>query len=99
MNVALVLEGIGLCVLAVAVLVASRWFAADDGRMRRLAESRWWFDRRVQAELRHGNLGRDEWFERFIRHERAIIRWVLTPVMILWAGLCVVIVVTGLAGR
>ncbi|MGO8877662.1 MAG: hypothetical protein ACLQNG_18100 [Acidimicrobiales bacterium] len=98
MNTTLVLEGLGLCVMGLALLVISRWYVRDDARMRQLAERRWWFDRRFESDVRRGTVTKEEWFEILARRQRAIVKWAVSPCLVLWVGLCVAVVVSGLAG-
>ncbi|MEV0398849.1 hypothetical protein [Actinoallomurus sp. NPDC050550] len=96
MNVEDVVVGLGLDLYGIAFCAACRWYVRDDGRMKRMAESRWWLDRRVVRRVRRGEITRDEWFARFIRQQRALVSWGVTSVIALWLVGCSGLIVRGL---
>jgi hypothetical protein len=95
-NVGQVVTGLGLGAYGIAFYVGCRWYVRDDERMRRAAESRWWLDRRVIGKVRDGKMTQEEWFARFTRDQRALVKWAFTPITALWIVLCAVMVVRGL---
>ena len=96
MNVGQVLVGLGLAAYGVAFLGGCLWYVRADRRLVRLAESRWWLDRRVVRKIRRGTMTKDEWFERFIQRQRALVTWGVTPVAVIWIVACTVLLVRGL---
>lgn len=96
MNVGEVVTGLGLAGYGVGWYALCRWYVRDDGRMRRMAESRWSFDRRFVRKVRKGRMTQDEWFASFIRNQRGLVKWVFTPFTVLWLIICIVQVVHGL---
>lgn len=66
-----VFEGIGLGAYGVAFCAGSRWYAQDDTRLRRMAESRWRWDRLTNRKLLRGEISQEEWFDRFARGQRS----------------------------
>ncbi len=65
--------------------------------MRRMAESRWWWDRRLKAELRRGEISKDEHFDSFIKGQRFIVKWFFTPFIAIWVALAFTLAIHGLA--
>jgi hypothetical protein len=82
-----VLQGVGLGAFGLAFYLSSRWFVADNARLRRMAESRWRFDRRSESRVRSGEMTQEEWFERFDAGQRLIVKWAFTPFTVLWLGM------------
>ena len=94
-----VFEGMGLGVYGVAFYAGIRWYVRDDERLQKMAESRWRWDRFTNRKLRRGEISQAEWFGRFAQGQRAIVKWVFTPVIVLWLGICVVTSIHGLISR
>jgi hypothetical protein len=95
MNVGQIATGFGLGVYGAAFYMVSRWYVRSDTRLRRTADSRWELDKLIVRQVRRGQVSKDEWFEKWIRSERAIVKWWFTPFVALWLVLCVVMVVDG----
>jgi hypothetical protein len=91
--------GLGLAIFGIVSYGFCLWYVRDDGRMRRMAESRWWLDRRTVRKLRTGEMSRDQWFARWARGQRAIVKWAFTPFFALWIALCVATVVHSFTGH
>lgn len=87
--------GVGLGVLSTGFYLLFRWQGSDDNRARRMAQSRWWLDRRTVRKVRRGEMSQEEWFSKFIRTYRATIKWVFTPVIALLLLLSFALVVHG----
>jgi hypothetical protein len=87
--------GVGLGVLSTGLYLFARWQGSDDNRMRRLAQSRWWLDRRTVRKVRRGERSQEEWFSQLARNYRATIKWAFTPVIALLLLLSVVLIVHG----
>ena len=87
--------GVGLGVLSTGLYLFARWQGSDDNRMRRLAQSRWWLDRRTVRKVRRGEMSQEEWFSQLARNYRATIKWAFTPVIALLLLLSVVLIVHG----
>jgi hypothetical protein len=96
MDVGKVVAGIGLCAWGIGFYGLARWQVRDDNRMRRMAASRWWFDRRVKGKLRRGEISKDEHFDSFIRGERFLVKWVLPPFIAVFVALAVTLAIQGL---
>ena len=94
-----VFEGMGLGAYGVGFYAVSRWYVRDDTRLRKMAASRWRWDRFTHRELRRGEISQEEWFDRFARGQRAIVRWAFTPVIVLWLAICVATTIHGLISR
>jgi hypothetical protein len=94
-----VLEGLGLGAYGVAFYVGSRWYVQDDERLRKMAESRWRWDRLTNGKLRRGEISQEEWFDRFARSQRAIVKWTFTPITVLWLAICMATAIHGLISR
>jgi hypothetical protein len=97
-NVGDVATGLGLAAYGIGFYAGCRWYVRDDGRMRRLAECRWWLDRWRVRKVRKGRMTRDQWFARFTRQQRGLVKWGFTPVTVLWLIACAMKVVQGLRG-
>jgi hypothetical protein len=52
MNAGEVVEGVGLCAWGLVVYGLMRWQVRDDGRLRRMAESRWWLVAALSVAVR-----------------------------------------------
>jgi hypothetical protein len=87
--------GTGLGALSIGMYLFTRWQAGDDDRMRRLAQSRWWLDRRTVRKVRRGEMSQGEWFNKFAGNYRATIKWVFTPVLALLLLLSIVLIAHG----
>lgn len=96
MDLGQVLQEMGLGAFGLAFYLGCRWYVQDDGRLRRMAESRWWFDRRFERQVRSGEMGQEEWFQRFASGQRLIVKWAFTPFIVLWLGLACFMTVHGL---
>lgn len=94
-----VFEGLGLGAYGVAFYAGSRWCVQDDSRLRRMAESRWRWDRLTNRKLRRGQITQEEWFDQFARAQRMIVKWAFTPFILLWITICVVTTIHGLISR
>jgi len=90
-----VAEGVGLAAWSVGFYVFARWQGSNDSRMRRLAQARWWLDRRTVRALRRGKMSQEEWFGRLARNYRATVKWAFTPVVALSLTLSVALLVHG----
>lgn len=88
--------GVGLGVLSTGLYLFARWQGSDDNRARRLAQSRWWLDRRTVRKVRRGKMSQEEWFSKYVRNYRATIKWVFTPVIALLLLLSVALIVHGI---
>jgi hypothetical protein len=91
-----VLEGLGLGAYGVAFYAFVTWYVRDEARLRRMAQSRWRFDRRFERRLRTGQMTREEWFDRWCRSQRLLVKWIVTPFIVLWLGLAALTAVRGL---
>lgn len=91
-----VLEGMGLGAYGLAFYAGCRWYVHDDARMRRMAESRRRWDRLTNGKLRRGQISQEEWFDRFARGQRTIVKWAFTPFILLWLAICVATTIHGL---
>ena len=91
-----VLLGSALGAYGVTFYGFARWYVRDDERLRRMARSRWGWDRRTMRKLRTGEMSQEESFERFAARQRWIVRWAFTPFIALWLGLCIFTVIHGL---
>ena len=98
MNGGYVAEGAGLAVWGAAFYAACTWCVRDDARMSKLVDSRWSIDSRVIKKIRRGEMSRAEWSARYIRSQRALVKWVFTPFTVLWLVLCVATIVNGVTG-
>jgi hypothetical protein len=94
-----VFEGVGLGACGVAFCVGSRWSVQDDARLWRMAQSRWRWDRLTNRKLRRGQITQEEWFDQFARGQRTIVKWAVTPFMLLWIAICAAATIHGLVGR
>jgi hypothetical protein len=94
-----VFEGAGLGAYGIAFYAMSRWYARDDERLRKAAQRRWRWDRLTTRRLRQGRISQEEWFHRFARRQRAIVRWGFTPFIILWLVLCMATAIHGLVSH
>jgi hypothetical protein len=90
-----VVGGVGLGVLSTGTYLFARWQGSDDNRVRRLAQSRWWLDRRTVRKVRRGETSQEEWFSQFARNYRSTIKWMFTPVVALLLLLSIVLIVQG----
>jgi hypothetical protein len=88
--------GVGLGVLSTGLYLFARWQGSDDTRVRRLAQSRWWLDRRTVRKVRRGEVSQKEWFSQFARNYRTTIKWAFTPIIALLLLLSVVLIVHGI---
>jgi hypothetical protein len=95
MNGGYVAVGVGLAVWGAAFYAVCTWCVRDDVRMSTLVDSRWSIDRRVIKKIRRGEISREEWSARYIRSQRALVKWVFTPLTVLWLALCVAMIVNG----
>lgn len=95
MDVGTVAEGVGLGAWGVGFYSLARWQVRDDNRMRRLAESRWWWDRRLKGRIRRGEISKDEHFASFIKGQRFIVKWVFAPVTAIFVALALTIAIHG----
>jgi hypothetical protein len=95
MDIGKVVEGVGLAAWGVAFYGLMRWQVRDDHRMRRLAESRWWWDRRLKGRLRRGEISKDEHFDSFIKGQRFIVNWVFTPFIAIFVALGLALAILG----
>jgi|SRR5215472_4087432 len=87
--------GVGLGALSAGLYLFARWQGSTDDRMRRLAQSRWWLDRRTVRKVRRGEMSQEEWFSQLARNYRATVKWVFTPFIALFLVLSVVLIVHG----
>jgi hypothetical protein len=93
MNVGQFMAGLGLAAFGIAFVAIARWHVRDDARMRKLAQSRWWFDRRVERKIRRGEMLQEEWFDAWIRSQRWLVKWGFSAALVLWLAICVVAIV------
>lgn len=95
MDAGQVAQGLGLGAYGAAFYGYAYWYVQDDARLRRMAESRWWFDRHMR-KIRTGKISQEEWYTRFARGQRLIVRWVFTPFMVLWLAVAAFTTIHGL---
>jgi hypothetical protein len=95
-NAGQVATGAGLAVFGAAFIFAARLYVAHDGLMRRTAASRLRIERHLNWRLRRGRITEDEWSDRFIHGQRALVKWAFTPFMALWLILCLITIGKGL---
>jgi hypothetical protein len=91
-----VFEGIGLGAWGAGFYALSRWYVRDGKRLRRMAQSRWWLDRWMIAQVRRGQMSQEQWFDRFAKLQRWTVRWAFTPVFVLWAAICAATIIHGM---
>jgi hypothetical protein len=72
---------LGLGVYCAAFYAICRWYAHDDDRMRRMAESRWRWERHISRKVRRGKISKEEYFDSFIRQSRRTVTWVFGPIL------------------
>lgn len=84
----LALWGIGLYGAAIAGTRSERY-------LRHVAESRWRFERILMRKDRSGKPP-DEWIAQVSTEQRRVVKWFITPFLLIWLGLCLVAVVNGL---
>lgn len=87
--------GVGLAAWSTGLYLLFRWQGSDDGRVRRMAEARWWLDRRTVRKVRRGQMSQEEWFSHFAKTYRATVKWVFTPAIALFLLASVVLIVRG----
>jgi len=80
-NVGKALLELGIGVYCAAFYAICRWYAHDDGRLRRMAESRWRWDRHISWKVRRGKISKDEHLDSFVRRFRIIVKWVFGPIV------------------
>jgi hypothetical protein len=88
-NLGKALLDLGISVYCAAFYAICRWYARDDGRMRRMAESRWRWERHISWKVRRGKISKEEYFDSFVRQSRRTVKWVFTPIV----GVCVLALV------
>lgn len=91
-----VVGGVALAAWSTGLYLLARWQVSSDGRMRRLAQSRWWLDRRTVRKVRRGEMSQEEWFAKFIKTYRMTVKWIFTPALALCLLASVVLVVRGI---
>ena len=93
MNVGQFMAGLGLATFGIAFVAFARWYISDDARMRKMAPSRWRFDRRVEHMIRRGEMSQEEWFDAWIPSQRWLVKWGFTAALVLWLAICAVVLV------
>lgn len=88
--------GVGLAAWCTGLYLFARWQGSNDSRMRRMAQSRWWLDRRTVRKVRRGEMSQEEWFTQFAKTYRMTIKWVFTPAVALFLLASVVLIVRGI---
>ena len=88
--------GVGLGVLSTGLSCSPDGRAVTTIAVRRLAQSRWWLDRRTVRKVRRGETSQEEWFSKFIRTYRATVKWAFTPGIALLLLLSVALIVHGI---
>ncbi len=96
MNVGKALLDLGVGVYCAAFYAICRWYARDDGRLRRMAESRWRWDRHISWKVRRGKISKEEHFDSFVGQCRIIVKWVFRPIIAVCVVGCVVAAVQAL---
>ena len=91
-----VAAGVGVAAWSTGFYIFARWQGSNDSRMRRMAQSRWWLDRRTVRKVRRGKMSQEEWFSKYAKTYRATVKWVFTPAIALILLLSVVLIVHGL---
>ena len=91
--------GVGLAAGGAGFYAFARWQGSDDDRMRRMAQNRWWADRRTVRKVRRGQMSKEEWFSRFARQYRGTVRWVFGPFTVLMVVAGLATVIHGLTSR
>jgi len=95
MDIGRVVEGAGLAAWGVGFYGLARRQVRDDRRMRRLAESRWRWNRRLKRRLRRGEISKDEYFDSFIKGQKFIVKWVFTPFIAVFVALGLTLAILG----
>jgi hypothetical protein len=95
MDAGQVAQGLGLGAYGATFYGLAYWYVQDDARLRRMAESRWWVDRHMR-KIRTGEMSQAQWYARFARGQRLIVRRFLTPFMVLWLGIATLTTIHGL---
>jgi hypothetical protein len=98
MNVGRVLIGVGLLGWGLLLLFAFRWQAADAERLRTMYARNWWLDKRLRRPLRRQQLSKQEWLDLCVRRHRQLLKWVGLPFLVLWFGVCALMIVQAVRG-
>jgi hypothetical protein len=91
-----VFGGIAVGAWCAGFYVFARWLGSSDRRMRSMAQSRWWLDRRTVRKVRRGEISQEDWFGRFTRQYRSVVKWVFTPFITLVVIVCIATIIHGL---
>ena len=79
---------IGLAAFGAAFYEYVRWRARSAHRLRHAIEFQWRYERLFPGKLRRGEISKDAFADSFIRKQRFIIKWILTPVTAAWVAAC-----------
>jgi len=80
-NLGKALMDLGASAYGAAFYAICRWYAHDDGRLRRMAESRWRWEARISWKVRRGKISKEEYIDSFIREFRRTVKWVFRPIV------------------
>jgi hypothetical protein len=94
-HVSQLLVGVGLFAWGILMAFLGWWIAWDPVRARRVGERRWWLDRGV---ARRRGLSKDEWLDRWASSQKALVKWIGIPFLLLWWMASVWMIVRGLSG-
>ena len=67
----------------------------SDTWRRRMAEQRWWFDRRFDRRARR--MGKEAWLAYYSERERKVLTWFGLPFAVIWTCLAISVLVRGLS--
>jgi hypothetical protein len=95
MDVGQLAVGVGMGLYGAAFFGFVEWHSRDDRRMRRMAESRWRFDRLLVRKGRRGRVMDEQWCEQWIRDQRRIVKWLFRPFAVLCFAICLGAIVAG----
>jgi hypothetical protein len=93
-----VLQGVGLSAAGMAFYGAMWWQMDSDRLMHRSAQA-WWRSSRFTItgrNLRRSGVQKDEHMASWIRGQRWIFKWLMTPFMAVWIGLSLTEIIRGL---
>jgi hypothetical protein len=96
-----VLRGVGFSAGGIAFFGISWWQVHNDRMMRRAAES-WWRQSRFTItgrRARRSGMPKDEHMASWIRGQRWIFKWIISPFFAVWVGLWLTQIIRGLAAH
>ena len=85
--------GFGVAALGVLWYVYVKRWSGSDERLRRMAASRWVFERHFSRRARRGEVTKEAWIEQAVPQLREMLRAGQLPLMVFWVGLGVYIAV------